>query len=393
MKNSIKKALLVIGILVVAGCAGPKQVEKRAAVFYPDPPDLPRVQFLVSYTGAKDLEPERSAFDTFITGGKETEKRLDKPYGVAIYDGQIFVCDTNATVMVFDLKTRKLEPLHGAQGLGKLMQPLNIAIDGSGNKYVADPVRGQVVVFDRNGFYVTAFGEPAKWKPVDVEVFDTQLYVADMKNAQIVVLDKATGAQVNSFGQKGEPSERLYKPNNITFDSKGILYVSDTGKFQIVKFDRDGHWRGAVGQLGNRVGEFARPRGLASDRNNRIYAVDAAFDNVQIFTDEGVPLMFFGKAGRGPGDMYLPAKVTVDYDNVKYFERYADPQFEIEHLIIVTNQFGNSMVNVYGFGREKGKQYPTDEEIRKMIEEKQEKLRREREKSVKPVGGDKEKSD
>ena len=29
----------------------------------------------------------------------------------------------------------------------------------------------------------------------------------------------------------------------------------------------------------------------------------------------------------------------------------------------MTNQFGNRMVNVYGFGKERGKKYPSDEEL------------------------------
>jgi hypothetical protein len=105
--------------------------------------------------------------------------------------------------------------------------------------------------------------------------------------------------------------------------------------------------------------------------------VDAAFDNVQIFTKEGQLLFFFGKAGKQPGDMFLPAKVVVDYKNIEYFKRYADPSFEIEALVLVTNQFGTSLVNVYGLGKEKGKKYPTEEELKKMAEEQLKKLKKE----------------
>ncbi len=114
-------------------------------------------------------------------------------------------------------------------------------------------------------------------------------------------------------------------------------------------------------------------KGLAIDRENRLYAVDAAFDNVQVFTREGQLLMFFGKAGRGPGAMYLPAKVAIDYESVKYFEKYLEPNFEAEYLVFVTNQFGDRMVNIYAFGKEKGRQYPSDEELIKTLQEKRQK--------------------
>src|SRR5512140_3195219 len=119
-------------VLVMAGCAASQKTGKPAAVFYPDPPELPRIQFLRSFTGAKDVESPKSAFAAFVTGEKESEKRLDKPYGIAVHRGKIYVCDTNRTVMVFDLEKRTYAPLPGAQGMGKLLQPFNIGIDAEG---------------------------------------------------------------------------------------------------------------------------------------------------------------------------------------------------------------------------------------------------------------------
>ena len=62
--------------------------------------------------------------------------------------------------------------------------------------------------------------------------------------------------------------------------------------------------------------------------------MDAAFDNVQIFSKSRALLLFFGKAGRGPGDFFLPAKIFIDYDDLKYFQPYADPNFELEYLVL-----------------------------------------------------------
>jgi DNA-binding beta-propeller fold protein YncE len=379
MSNHFRSLVAIIPFIlfILSGCATAPPEVKREPVFYPEQPALPRIQFLTSFTSSKDIEPKKSSFEMFITGSKEVIRRLDKPYGAAIYDGKIYVCDTNQTVMVFDLKKKTFEPLQGAQGRGKLAQPVNISIDKDGNKYVADPIRGQVVVFDKNDFYVTAFGEPGAWKPVDAAVFEDKVYVADSKNREVKVFNKTTGELVQSLGKQGDPKNWLVIPTNLLFDREGYLYVSDTGRFQIVKLDRDGNVRATIGQLGSQLGSFARPRGIAFDHENRLYAVDAAFDNIQIFTKEGQLLLFFGKSGNKPGDFFLPAKVVVDYDNMPYFHRYVDPQFQMEALIIVTNQFGDSMVNVYALGKEKGKKYPTEEEVRKLLEENIKKLQQE----------------
>ena len=161
-------------------------------------------------------------------------------------------------------------------GYGKLMQPINISIDKDGNKYVSDPIRNQVVMFDKNDFYVKAFGPVEGWKPTDAVAFEGLLYVADEKNGEIKVFDISSGALRNSIGKKGES---MGLPTNLAFDSEGYLYVSDPGRFHIVKLDRDGNVRGTIGSLGKVPGSFARPRGIALDRQNRVYAVDAAFNN------------------------------------------------------------------------------------------------------------------
>jgi len=378
-------AVFMALILIAAGCAAPQKIQKTTTVFYPEPPELPRIQFLTSLTGAKDVESPKSAFAAFVTGEKENEKRLDKPYGIGVHKGKIYVCDTNQTVMVFDLEKRTYGPLQGAVGIGKLLQPFNISIDADGNKYVTDTVRKQVIVFDKNDFYLKTFGTPDAWKPVDAVPHGERLYVADIKAGEVVVLDKTTGDKIKKFGQEGDPAEKLYLPTNLAFDRDGILYVSDAGKFQIFKFDRDGHFRGVIGRHGSEPGAFARPRGMAIDRENRLFAADAAFDNIQIFTADGQLLLFFGSASRGPGGMYLPAKVAIDYENVKYFEKYVDPNFNPEYLLFLTNQFGDHMVNVYAYGKEKGKKYPKEEEILEKLKE-----RFKKEQQEKPAGNKEE---
>jgi hypothetical protein len=92
---------------------------------------------------------------------------------------------------------------------------------------------------------------------------------------------------------------------------------------------------------------FVRPKGIAVDRDGILYAVDAGFQNVQMFNEEGELLMFFGGPYAGPGTMYLPAKVIVDYDHLHLFEDLVDPAYEAKHLVIVTNQYGWDKVAIY----------------------------------------------
>ena len=235
MKKFSTLATIIALIILIGGCAAPpKKVEET--VFFPPPPDLPRIQYLTSFSGLNDIE-EQTAFNRFVVGEKQ-RKKLDKPYGVGIYDGKIYVCDTNDTVIVFDLKAKKYGPLKGARGPGKLMQPINISISEDGIKFVTDPIRGQVVVFDRNDEFLKSYGVPGKWKPVDAVPFEDRLYVVDNLNAVVKVFELKSGELAKTIGDKGDPSERLDRPTNIAFDRNGDMYITDVGRFQIIRYDR-----------------------------------------------------------------------------------------------------------------------------------------------------------
>lgn len=378
MVRPLLRAAPAILALLAAGCATPA-IKPEPPIYFPPAPELPRIQYLTSFRGLKDIEAQ-SSFDRFVVGEK-ADLRLDKPYGVGIHDGKIYVCDTNATVIVFDLVARSYTALKGAVGPGKLLQPVNISIEPDGTKYVADPARGQVVAFDRDDQYLKAYGAPGDWRPVDAATFEDRLYVADPAHGLVKVFDKATGDMLKTIGDRGEPSERLQLPTNLAFDQEGYLYVTDAGRFQVVKFDRDGHFRAAIGNPGDNLGHFGRPKGLALDREGHLLVVDASFNNVQVFSQDGRLLLFFGDGGQERGQFLLPAKVAVDYDNLRYFEKYVQPEFQIQYLIFVTSQLGERPVSVLAYGQERGKPYPTDEELLRRVEERR---RIEQEKQQKP---------
>jgi len=372
LRSHISRGLAAAVLVVVqTACVAPSQRVKGSPLFFPPAPELPRIQYLASFRGLKDVETQ-SAFNRFIVGAKQ-DMRLDKPYGVALHDGKIYVCDTNATVAVFDLKQKAFGYLKGAVGPGKLLQPTNISIEADGTKYVADPARGQIVVFDRDDLYLKAYGEPGTWRPVDAVTFEDRLYVADVSNHVVKVFDKSSGELVKTIGEKGDPIERLDRPTNLSFDADGDLYVTDFGRFQVVKFDRDGHYKSAVGRPGDGPGHFARPKGIAVDRKGQLFVVDASYNNGQIFNKDARVLLYFGKGGEDAGDFLLPAKVTIDYDNLEYFKDFIEAGFQAEYLVLVTSQFGPHAVSVLAYGYETGKKYPTDEELLRQIEERQKK--------------------
>src|SRR5437762_2085921 len=94
-KLALAKWCLIIPVLaLVAGCATQKPAPKNY-LFFPTPPDEPRVQYLMSYGSESDLGTS-SKFSSFVVGEEKVFRPIWKPYGLAINQGNIYVCDTQA---------------------------------------------------------------------------------------------------------------------------------------------------------------------------------------------------------------------------------------------------------------------------------------------------------
>jgi DNA-binding beta-propeller fold protein YncE len=171
------------------------------------------------------------------------------------------------------------------------------------------------------------------------------------------VLDKSSGATRFTFGRSGGKEGEFAFPTNVAIGPFGDVYVTDTMNFRVQRFTSDGKFVRTYGSIGVNPGQFSRPKGVAVDRDGRIYVADAAFENVQILDDEGRPLLFFGEPGGSPQNINLPTAVVVDYDAVPLFQKYADPRFKLECVIVVASQFGNSKLNVFGLGKLEGMAY------------------------------------
>jgi DNA-binding beta-propeller fold protein YncE len=140
-------------------------------------------------------------------------------------------------------------------------------------------------------------------------------------------------------------------PTGITIASDGSVLVVDTSNFRIQRFNAEGEFEHEFGGQGTAPGRLGRPKGIAIDKEDQIYVVDAAFQNIQVMERKtGGALGFFGNAGKGPDSIGLPTVVKVDYDNVKYFEHLAAPGFIVEYLVLIVGQYTENSVVVLGYG-------------------------------------------
>ncbi len=346
-----------------SGCA-PKAVEKAAIepVFFPPPPDQPRIQFLTSYSGAEGFggAPKASFLETFVLGAAELRpERILKPYGLAIHKGKIYVCDiTQKQIKVLDLIRNKFSTFPSGTGL---QNPLNIFIEADGTKYVSDPRAGAVFVYSNEDKLISFLGKELGIKPLDVAVRGSSVYIADANSNQVLVLDKTSGKLLNRIGGKQGTDETEQTADKysamitgVGLDQHGDIYVSDKLNSRVSRFDASGEHVRNYGRYGSAPGSLIRAKGVAIDRKNRLWVVDAGpAMAVKVYRGhDGQSLMIVGaRVSKEPGYMYMPAAVRIDYDNVDLFRKYAVDGAELEFLVLVTNQFGPHKVAVYGFGK------------------------------------------
>jgi DNA-binding beta-propeller fold protein YncE len=357
MKKSSFFALMVavvVGLFASSVAYSQSSGDGDTPLFYPPSPNPPRIQYLTKFSSAYDVSTKSSKkFRDFVFGGEENEEQaLTKPYGAAIHEGAIYVVDTRgAGYVVFDVANGEYRKVSGG-GNGAMKKPINITIDDDGTRYVTDTDREVIIVFDANDRFVRTLGTSGQFRPIDTAIVGDRLYVTDLMNQKVHVLDKNTGDTLFTFGKPGTRPGQLAHPTNLALGPDNTIYVSDTTNFRIQQFTLDGEHIRELGQVGTGAGQFARPKGVAVDKDSILYVVDAAFQNVQMFDKQGRTLMFFGGAGKGRGGMELPTVVKIDYDNVEYFQKFVADGFEIEYLILVVNQFGLNKLQVFGFGSE-----------------------------------------
>ena len=344
---------LVVGLLIpclLGGCRAEGPVTDAGnPIFFPPLPEKPRLQFLTSLSGAKDLGASGpSGFEKFVLGEAQEQEAIMTPYGLALFGDKVYVCDVGRRrVVVLDLKAHSFGYLTDDR---RLMNPVNIHVTDDGVKYVADPTAGAVFVFDRGDTLQAILGKEAQISPIDVTVRGSNCYVTDFGSNQVVVLDKETGREVRRIGEQGDGERQFKLISDLTFGPQDNLYVTDKLKAKVFEFDPSGNLVRTLGQLGDNIDELVRPKGVAVDKEQRIWVVDASTEVGKIYDPQGRLLLFFGMPGNEPGMMNLPAKIVLDYDNIDLFRRYAVKGAKIECLVLVSNQYGPNKVSVYGFG-------------------------------------------
>ncbi|SVC90482.1 uncharacterized protein METZ01_LOCUS343336, partial [marine metagenome] len=203
--------------------------------------------------------------------------------------------------------------------------PWGVAIDGSGNLFVADVYNNLIRKITPEGVVTTFAGgdESSLTDGIGTEAsfgwpaglaFDGSgnLFVSDYANDAIRKIT-SSGA-VTTFAGNGEKGNadgigtaaRFYSPQGIRFDSKGDLYVADQKNNLIRKITPEGVVTTFAGS-GSASSEdgtgmaasFNDPRDLVFDNQGNLFVVCKGSHLIRKITPEGVVTTFAGSGSAG----------------------------------------------------------------------------------------------
>jgi sugar lactone lactonase YvrE len=218
-----------------------------------------------------------------------------------------------------------------ADGMGseaRFRYPQGVAVDGAGNIYVADSGNNTIRQVTPAGAVTTLAGRAGEVGSADgtggaarfnypngVAVDSSgDVYVADLRNATIRKITPA-GTVTTLAGQPGMTGSadgigsaaRFNFPYGVAVDSAENVYVADLFNNAIRKVTPTGAVTTLAGQLTYHVGsgdgagnnaQFSNPCGLAVDSVDNIYVADTGNHTIRRVTPAGEVVTLAGLAGR-----------------------------------------------------------------------------------------------
>ena len=276
-----------------------------------------------------------------ISGGVDgtgSAARFSYPAGVAVDgSGIVYVADSgNHTI-------RKVTPAgvvttlagtagssgstNGTGSAARFFFPTGVAVDGSGNVYVAESSNHTIRKVTSAGVVSTlagsagssgsadGAGSAARFNyPFGVAVDGSgNVYVADSSNhtirkvssAGVVTTLAGTALSGVSISADGAGSAAgFYSPHGVAVDSNGNVYVGDTANHTIRKVTPAGvvtTMAGTAGSSGSTDGtgsaaRFSSPTGVAVDNTGNVYVADYGNNTIRKVTSSGVVTTLAGRA-------------------------------------------------------------------------------------------------
>jgi DNA-binding beta-propeller fold protein YncE len=176
-----------------------------------------------------------------------------------------------------------------------------VAADSQDRIYVFQRKDPPVVMFDRDGKYLGAWGSGEVTDPHGLKIIGDVVYTTDRSDsvAKSFTLD---GKPLMELGQRGVHSDTgkitnwlaeraagpFNHPTEMARHPNGDIYVTDGYRnARVHRFNGNGRLVKSWGTPGNGEGQFHLPHSIAFDPDGKLYVADRSNKRIQIFSPEG----------------------------------------------------------------------------------------------------------
>lgn len=184
-----------------------------------------------------------------------------------------------------------------------------VATDSQDRVYIARRKPPAILVYDREGCFLTAWGEDILQSPHSVWISpEDRVYVVDVDDhtVRIFTTEGELLTTLGRPGQIGPPGMPFNRPTWAVLSPAGEVFVSDGyGQQRVHRFAGDGTLLSSWGEPGSGPGQFTLPHGIRVDPRGRVLVLDRETNHrLQIFDVEGT---FLGEWTdlEGPNDLYI----------------------------------------------------------------------------------------
>lgn len=190
----------------------------------------------------------------------------------------------------------------------------HLAVDSRDRLYCYQRKDPPVIVLDRDGAFLSAWGEDRLRDAHGIHVDATDhVWVCDRDAHEVLKLTR-DGRVVLTLGRRGQPAHQapFNHPTDVAVGPGGEVFVSDGyGNACVHRFSADGRHLGSWGSPGAGPGQFSTPHGIWVDEAGRVLVADRENDRVQLFDAGGAWL------GEWRG-LHRPMDIYADRQGVVY---------------------------------------------------------------------------